>query len=226
MSAAASAAVLSALSACSSAEKATRGTTAPGGSFAVPTTTDPAAASSVLDRDGLVMDVQLHFLDPARNNSNFGSGFPQASCGASDPRLCFTQDTFLDLVFSQSDTNVGVLSGLPFAGKDSPLAIDIMEHARERLAQQGNSRRRLLQAGTFPATGPLQAALDQMSSDAQTYPVAAWNTYTHAPTAYRLDDERGDALLSHAVALGIPILAVHKGIAGGDPAASPADVGP
>ncbi len=172
------------------------------------------------------MDVQLHFLDPTRNAANFGRAFPQAACGASDPRLCFTQDTFLDLVFSQSDTRVGVLSGLPFAGKDSPLAIDIMEHARERLAQQGNGRRLLLQAPAFPATGPLQAALDQMASDAQTYPVTAWKTYTHAPTPYRLDDERGDALLSQAVALGIPILSVHKGVAGEDRAASPADVGP
>jgi predicted TIM-barrel fold metal-dependent hydrolase len=226
MSAAASAAVLSALSACSAAEKASTGTAPPGGSFVVPTTTDPAAASSVLDREGLVVDVQLHFLDPARNGSNFGGGFPQAACGASDPKLCFTQDTFLDLVFAQSDTQVGVLSGLPFAGKDSPLAVDVMEHARERLAQQANGRRLLLQAGAFPATGPLQAALDQMASDAATYPVAAWKTYTHAPTSYRLDDERGDALLSQAVALGIPILAVHKGIAGGDPSASPADIGP
>jgi predicted TIM-barrel fold metal-dependent hydrolase len=226
VSAAASAAVLSALSACSSEERASKGSAAPGGSFAVPTTTDPAAASSVLDREGLVMDVQLHFLDPARNAGNFGRGFPQAACGASDARLCFSQDTFLDLVFGQSDTRVGVLSGLPFAGKDSPLAIDIMEHARERLAQQGNGRRLLLQAPAFPATGPLQAALDQMASDAQVYPVAAWKTYTHSPTSYRLDDERGDALLSQAVALGIPILAVHKGIAGEDSSASPADVGP
>ena len=65
-----------------------------------------------------------------------------------------------------------------------------------------------------------------MASDAATYPVAAWKTYTHAPTSYRLDDERGDALLSQAVALGIPILAVHKGIVGEDPAASPVDIGP
>ena len=129
-------------------------------------------------------------------------------------------------MFAQSDTQVGVLSGLPFAGKDSPLAVDVIEHARERLAEQANGRRLLLQAGAFPATGPLQAALDQMASDAATYPVAAWKTYTHAPTSYRLDDERGDALLSQAVALGIPILAVHKGIAGEDPAASPVDIGP
>jgi predicted TIM-barrel fold metal-dependent hydrolase len=78
----------------------------------------------------------------------------------------------------------------------------------------------------FPATGPIQAALDGMAADADTYPVAAWKTYTHAPDRYRLDDERGDALLAQAVALGRPILAVHKGLAGEATAASPADVGP
>ncbi len=235
MSAAASAAVLSALSACSSEERAASGTSAPGGTFDVAgtttttsgaTTIDPAAASSVLDRDDFVMDVQLHFLDPARNWGDFGRNFPQAACGAADPKLCFSQDTFLDLIFGQSETRVGVLSGLPFAGRDSPLAVDVMQHASESLAAQGSDRRLLLQAPAFPATGDLQAALDGMASDAATYPVAAWKTYTHAPTPFRLDDDRGDALLSQAVALGIPILAVHKGIAGEARAASPADVGP
>jgi predicted TIM-barrel fold metal-dependent hydrolase len=172
------------------------------------------------------MDVQLHFLDPDRNNGSFGAGFPQASCAAPDPRLCFSQDAFLDLVFGQSDTRVGVLSGLPYAGRDGPLALDVMERARERVSQMGTDRRLLVQAPVFPATGPLEAALDGMASDVATYPVAAWKTYTHAPDAFRLDDDRGDALLAQAVALQRPILAVHKGLAGDAPASSPVDVGP
>ena len=238
-SAAASAAVLSALSACTRAERASRGVGAPGGSFTVPgsattspsttgatsTTIDPAAASTVLDGDGLVMDVQLHFLEPDRNDGGFGTSFPQASCGP-DPQLCFSQDVFLDLVFGQSDTRVGVLSGLPFAGQDSPLAVDVMERARIRLSELDRSRQLLLQAPVFPATGALPAALEGMAADAAAYPVAAWKTYTHTPDDYRLDDERGDALLAQAVALGRPILAVHKGLSGGSAAASPADVGP
>jgi len=234
--AAASASVLSALAACTSEERASQGRPSSSATFAVPassttsatstaTTIDPAASSSVLDRDGLVMDVQLHFLDPDRNPGGFGGGFPQADCGP-DPRLCFTQDVFLDLVFGQSDTQAGVLSGLPFAGRDSPLAIDIMERARVRLAELGPHHRLLLQAPVFPASGPLQAALDGMAADADTYPVAAWKTYTHAPDQYRLDDERGGALLTQAVALGRPILAVHKGLAGEATAASPAEIGP
>jgi predicted TIM-barrel fold metal-dependent hydrolase len=236
-SAAASAAVLSALAACSGEERASRGQPAPGGTFQVPGSTstsvvstertiDPTVASTVLDRDEPVVDVQLHFLDPERNDGGFGSGFPQASCGEPDLRLCFSQDVFLDLVFGQSDTRIGVLSGLPIAGRDAPLALDVMERARERLEANGGGRRLLLQAPVFPATGALAAAIDGMAADAERYPVAAWKTYTHSPDVYRLDDERGDALLAQAVALGRPIVAVHKGLAGGAAAASPADVGP
>jgi hypothetical protein len=238
-SAAASAAVLSALSACTSEKRASSGEPAPGGTFSVPssvdttttsttTTIDPAASSSVLDHEDLVVDVQLHFLDPTRNTAGFGSGFPQASCalGTTDWKECFAQDVFLDLVFGQSTTRVGVLSGLPLAGRDSPLAVDVMDHAREHLASQAGDHRLLLQAPVFPATGALQEVLDGMAADLAVHPVAAWKTYTHAPNAYRLDDDRGHALLDQAVALGRPILAVHKGIANEDPAASPVDVGP
>jgi hypothetical protein len=235
-SAAASAAVLSALSACTSEKRESSGAPAPGGTFTVPgsldtttasttTTIDPAASSSVLDREDLVVDVQLHFLDPARNTGNFGAGFPQAACGLGT-KDCFAQDVFLDLVFGQSTTRVGVLSGLPMAGADSPLAVDVMDHAREHLASMGDGHRLLLQAPVFPATGDLQEVLDGMAADAAAHPVSAWKTYTHTPNEYRLDDDRGHALLNQAVALGRPILAVHKGIASENPAASPADVGP
>jgi hypothetical protein len=235
-SAAASAAVLSALSACTNEKRASDGEAAPGGTFSVPssvdtttsstsTTIDPAASSTVLDRHDDIVDVQLHFLDPTRNTGDFGAGFPQAACG-SGTKECFAQDVFLDLVFGQSTTRVGVLSGLPMAGRDSPLAVDVMDHAREHLASLGGDHRLLLQAPVFPATGPLQDALDGMAADLAAHPVAAWKTYTHTPNAYRLDDDRGHALLDQAVALGRPILAVHKGIANQAPAASPVDVGP
>src|SRR5258706_3817801 len=234
-SAAASAAVLAALSACASEQPANRGEPAPGGTFTVPgstdtttasttTTIDPEESSNVLDRDDLVVDVQLHFLDPARNTS-LGDGFPQASCGLGT-RECFAEDEFLDLVFTQSTTRVGVLSGLPIAGADSPLALDVMDHARDRLTSIGGDRRLLLQAPVFPATGALQDVLDGMAADAAAYPVPAWKTYTHAPTAYRLDEDRGHALLSHAVAPRRPIPPVPQRIPNDDPAASPSDVGP
>ena len=116
------------------------------------TTLDPAAASSVLDRDGLVMDVQLHFLDPDRNTGGFGGGFPQAALRRPDPRLCFTQDVFLDLVFGQSDTRIGVLSGLPFAGRDGPLARRHDGASPRAPGRAGPRPAAAVQAPVFPAT--------------------------------------------------------------------------
>jgi hypothetical protein len=230
-SAAASAAVLSALSACTSEKRASRGEPEPGATFNVPgsadttststtTTIVPSAASSVLDRDDLVVDVQLHFLDPTRNTANFGAGFPQAACGAGT-KDCFTQDVFLDLVFGVGTTRVG-LSGLPFAGADSPLAIDVMDHAR-------TSRRWWRPPSALKRRSSRRRVICRRRSAWRPTPrphVSAWKTYTHTPNAYGLDDDRGDALLNQAVALGRPILAVHKGIANEAAAASPADVGP
>jgi len=249
-SAAASAAVLAALASCTNEAARSQGTT-PGGTFDLPgvttapsstartttiastppasvTTIAPEAASTVLDPLGapVVMDVQLHFLDPDRNRDGIGAGFPQASCGEPDPALCFSQDRFLDLVFGQSETRFGVLSGLPLAGADAPLALEVMERARVRLAELDPGKRLLIQAPVFPATGAIEAVLEGMQRDVETYPVAAWKTYTHAPDAYRLDDDRGNAMLSQAVALGRPIVAVHKGLSGGNPAAAPNDIGP
>lgn len=260
-SAAASAAVLSALAACTNEERAatngrssTLPTSSPGGTFDTPasrttsstsaaTVIDPEAATTVLDTPlpgGMIVDVQLHFLDEQRNaDGGFGAGFPQADCPRGSVAACFALEAFLDLVFDQSQTHVGVLSGLPMADRTSALALDIMDQARVTLADSeagtgtgsgsgagGGGRRLLLQAPVFPATGELAAVLDAMSHDAATYPVAAWKTYTHAPGAFRLDDERGAAMLARAVELDRPIVAVHKGLSGEDPAASPVDVGP
>jgi hypothetical protein len=246
VSAAASAAVLSALAACSDEERAARDAPAPGGTFEVPsstttaprapgvtaTTIDVEAATTALDppaqgdRPAFVVDVQLHFIEPSRTDGGFGGGFPQARCGAADSRDCFAQDVFLDLVFGQSETRVGVLSGLPIPGRETAFSIDVMERARAALEAGGTDRRLLVQAPVFPAAATVPAVLDAMAADADAFPVAAWKAYTTAPAPWRLDDDVGAAVLDQAVALGRPVLAVHKGISGGDPAASPVDVGP
>ena len=92
------------------------------------TTIDPTTSSSVLDRNELVVDVQLHFLEPARNTGDFGAGIPQASCGLRT-KDCYAEDVFLDLIFGHSITCCRVLSGLSIA-VGFRLALDVMDHAR------------------------------------------------------------------------------------------------
>ena len=100
-SAAASASVLSALSAARRARPAR--SVPSSATFSVPassstsvtsttTTLDPAAASSVLDNDEFVMDVQLHFLDPTATPVASGGGFPKRTAAptpaCASPRTC------------------------------------------------------------------------------------------------------------------------------------------
>jgi predicted TIM-barrel fold metal-dependent hydrolase len=216
-----------ALSACSSSEKRSSGEGAPAGTFDLPPTsaTDPDAASTTLAPiDGeVVVDVQTHFLDP--DTTGFGRGFPQSSCGE-DPDLCFTTDTWLDLVFGSSDTSVAVLSALPIVADPHPMSIEKMEAARRLADELCGERRVLLQGEAFPQVGALGEALDRMSELAEAHDLVAWKTYTHVGGGYSFSDARGEAFLAHIAQLaasgaGPNVLCVHKGFG-----ADPADVGP
>ena len=107
------------------------------------------------------------------STSSIRTATPAASAAASPRRTagrtpaCASRRTCSSTWCSVRATpRSGCCPGLPFAGRDSPLAIDIMERARVRLAELGPDQRLLLQAPVFPATGPLQAALDGMAADA------------------------------------------------------------
>jgi hypothetical protein len=238
------AATLSALSACnseqggSSATTGSRGTsTAPstssapvgtGGTFEFPpeSTIDDGAATSVLagPEGELVVDVQTHLLDlPAGSTTGFGSGFPQAACGATLDE-CFGTDAWLDLVLGGSDTTVAVLSAIPVVADPDPLSAAVMDRARRDAEAIGCSDRVLMQGHATPTIGLLPEALDAMSATAAEFDIAAWKAYTHEGPTWRLDDEVGRAFIGRARELGQTIICVHKGF--GPAAASPADVGP
>ncbi len=89
----------------------------------------------------------------------------------------------------------------------------------------------LLQGHAVPNVGRIDAALDGMRQLHASHPIAAWKVYTHAPgPGWSFMDDTGQAFLSTveeiAATGGTRIVAVHKGISGGDPAASPVDIGP
>ena len=125
----ATAAMLLVLDACSTEERASRGQPS-GGRLRVPedATIDPDAAAEVLGGDEFVFDVQTHFLeyDLTQSSGNFGGGFPQASCGESDPRTCFDIEHYLDALFLQSDTNLAVVSAIPASDNRGPLSTALM----------------------------------------------------------------------------------------------------
>lgn len=241
---------LLAINACS--EESARETVRrrPGSTYSVPTTAavDPDAARAALAGDEFVFDLQGHFLDYSvepgtRQGSEFWSAFPQRDCGEADPRLCFSVDHFMEEVFLRSDTSMVALSALPIAPEGSPLSAATMDRARRVAEVACHDQRVLLHAQALPNVGDLQANLDAMSDAVARYPIVAWKVFTNFPdlydgsgNAWRLDDgdpalaRVGDTFLRHAVELGVPTVAAHKGLSttlGYSSAfASPVDVGP
>jgi predicted TIM-barrel fold metal-dependent hydrolase len=225
---------LVALGACSSESSRSSGER-PAGTFAVPdeATTEEDVATTVLEDGEPVIDVQTHFLEwPDGAEATFGTGFPQAQCGEADPSDCFGISHWIDEVFGRSDTTVAVLSAVPVLGEPDPLSADLMARARDQLAEQCGEGRVLVQGHGVPNVGDLGAALAAMEAEAAAHPLVAWKAYTHAGPPWRLDDADpdaapvGEAFLAKVEELGVDIVCVHKGLSGGDPFASPADIGP
>jgi uncharacterized protein len=227
---------LAVLAACSDDAKGGRS----GGTFRVPpeSTTEPDAAAEALGGDEFVFDVQGHLLEydlaePASADW-FGSGFPQARCGEDDPRACFTTEHFLEEVFVRSDTSMAVLSAVPVGSEPGgALSAEVMATARRAADRLCGDGRLLMQGHAAPTSEPLEATLAAMGEVAERYPIGAWKVYTHAGgPGWYLDDhdpsapQVGAAVVTRALELGIPVIAVHKGLSGGRRFASPVDVGP
>ena len=218
--------VLLALGGCSNDEQGGQS----GGTFTVPTDAgvDPDAADAVFTgADVPVIDAQAHFLEFEPGSSAPAPGFPQASCGAADPRDCFGVDRFVDTVFGKSETAAAVLSAVPapdaFTGE---LSVEIMDQARRQVGDAVVGGRLLIHGLVAPTNKPLTAALDDMEVVAGKFKVEGWKAYTGSGPGWRLDNSVGKAVLQKAVDLGIPRIAIHKGISGSAPFASPADMGP
>jgi hypothetical protein len=220
--------MLTVLGACSKDEEGN-----PGGTFVVDPDAqrDPEVAADALGGDEFVFDVQGHFLDYSHDFTGAAPGFPQSSCGEEDPKDCYSVDKFLDLVLDKSDTNMVVLSALPFAG--SPLSPEVMARTIDAADRVCGDGRVLMQGEAHPSDGPLPRTMQSMADLAARYDVIAWKVYCHAGgPGWYLDDhdpagaQVGNAFLEQVTALGPPIVAVHKGFTSGSPYARPVDVGP
>jgi len=230
-----SASTLAILAACSKEADKVVGGGGPGGTYNVPATatTEADSAFAALGGNEFVFDVQTHFLDSNHDIPDLGlsSAFPQQSCGAEDPRDCFSVDKYLDLMFNKSDTNMLVISALPFAG--SPLNPEVMKRTIDLADRLGCQQRVLMQGETHPSNGTVEKLLENMATLNDTLPIGAWKTYCHlgGPGWYLDDHDKaapqvGQKLLDQVRALGPKVLAVHKGFGNGSRFADPVDVGP
>ena len=199
---------------------------------------DPNVARTIIGAGEFVFDMQGHLLeydfDPSTRGGWFwGSSFPQADCGyEEDPRACFSMNHFLEEMFIRSDTTMTALSGLPILPEGSPLPPEVMEETRRIVTALGVDNRILVNALALPQLGPVEGVLEEMERTVSEQTVAGWKTFTHFPTGWFLDDhdpdlpQVGDQFLRHIEHLGLPVLCIHKGLAGGSRIGSPIDVGP
>jgi uncharacterized protein len=244
LSASGAAATLFALNACTR-EAARQAGREPGGGYEVSpeATLDPEAAMEEVGGEEFVFDVQGHLLEydlnPAtRDPVQFWTRFPQQSCGEDDPRDCFSIEHFMEEMFLKSDTSMLVVSSLPLP-PDGPLSLDVMDETRRVAEALCRDERVLLHGNPFPNIGSLESNLDQMEEVARDHPIAAWKVFTNYPhlwdgsgNVWWFDDhdpslpQVGGRFIRKTVELGVPTIAVHKGLSAGTRNASPEDVGP
>jgi predicted TIM-barrel fold metal-dependent hydrolase len=239
LSACGAATTLLVLQGCTDEAAKSSGRKQPGGAYTIPkdATTDPTIANDALGGTEVIFDVQNHLLDytldpQSRDDAFFGAGFPQARCGEADPRDCFSVDHFLEEIFIKSDTTMAIASSLPIRPEHSPESIQVRDKARRIAHAVCHDDRVLIQGEAHPTLFPLPDALAAMEQMAAGYQLAAWKVYTHQPgPPWFLDDhdggvaQVGEAFIRKTVELGIPRIAVHKGLGSGQ-YGSPVDIGP
>jgi predicted TIM-barrel fold metal-dependent hydrolase len=248
LSACGAAATFLTLDACTRAEHAadpSSKTSAPGGGYGSISPTAPLEPETAFDDLGgeeFVFDIQGHLLEyelnPVLNGQEFWEAFPQKGCGEDDPRVCYSIENFLELMFLRSDTNMLVLSALPIYPEGSPQSHDVMDLTRRIAEGLCRDERVLLHAQALPNVGRPDAALEAMEDVATRYPVVAWKTFTHFPDGFFndgngwwLDDhdpaarQVGERFIRKAVDLSIPTICIHKGLSLGSTYGSPEDVG-
>ncbi|MGH2709396.1 MAG: hypothetical protein ACRDJK_14040, partial [Actinomycetota bacterium] len=213
------------------------------GSVAPSASLEPETAFEALGGEEFVFDIQGHLLEyelnPILNGQEFWRAFPQQSCGEDDPRVCYSIENFLELMFLRSDTNMLVLSALPIYPEGSPQSHEVMDLTRRIAEGLCRDERVLLHAQALPNVGRPQAALEAMEDVVSHYPIAAWKTFTHFPDAFFgdgngwwLDDHEqaerqvGERFIRKAVDLSVPTICIHKGLSLASRFGSPEDVGP
>jgi len=175
---------------------------------------DLDAAHELLDTDVFVMDVQQHHVDLTLFGSNDQFCFldfvrkqhPELSCPESIGQASYIKDVFVD-----SETNVGVISGLPYG---IPLGPEAMAQTRDLVNQLAGSQRALSQAVCDPlAAHGAPTAIDTLDHQVNVLKGKALKCYTYSFNGWRLDDENVSyPMLREATRLGIKLVNVHKGL--------------
>lgn len=215
------------LAACSGSGHRQHPATSSGGSYVVPPPEDlPACEHALGSRDEFIVDVHTHHVMPslpwrtmAPTTLQLVMAMLPPDCTAANPLTCVDRSAYLHDVFLASDTTVALLSDLPSTGQSTdPIPFADAEGTLQMVAAltHGGAARLLLQNVLAPNFGPLGAALDEMTRNAETGSVSAFKVYTAwgpGGRGFDLDDPTiGLPVVSHAHDLGVKVVCAHKGL--------------
>jgi hypothetical protein len=201
--------------------------TAEGGTFAAPPSTDVAACAEALGSQGeFIFDVHTHHVmpdGPWRRNApatvGLVEGMLPSGCTAADPLTCVDRAAYLHDLFLTSDTTVAMLTDVPSSGPSDapvPLAAALGTAGAMAAVAPGGAPRLLVQKVIAPNVVPLPACLDDMTAAAASGAAAfkvytAWNP-TGGPGWSLRDPSIGLPVVQHAHDLGVRVLVAHKGL--------------
>jgi predicted TIM-barrel fold metal-dependent hydrolase len=159
---------------------------------------DEPRAREVLSGDEFIFDVQTH-LTP-----------PPASLEESNPPEQALD--FIRQIFVQSDTSVACISGFPNVRDFAASGVQANTRLKAVIERLGGPRC-LIHANMDPERGPSE--LEYMASIAADYPlVSAWKVYPHAGNLLLDSEEIGAPFVEQARALGVSLIAAHRGLSG------------
>ncbi|MDX6232990.1 MAG: hypothetical protein QOH68_1990, partial [Nocardioidaceae bacterium] len=172
------------LTACSGggdrASPATTTTTStPGGTFEVPTTIeDEVACAAALAGTEFIFDVHTHHVVPdgpwresAPRIAQMIRDLVPPDCMEADPYDCLNRASYIEDMFLGSDTTIALLSDVPNSGPaDAPMPFAEAMHTQDLAASLtiAGEPRVLIHNVIAPNFGPLQARLDDMSTQVDT----------------------------------------------------------
>ncbi|MBM4269067.1 MAG: hypothetical protein FJ144_21080 [Deltaproteobacteria bacterium] len=172
---------------------------------------DLDAGRELLDRDMFVMDVQTHHADTQLFP---GAGlcflrFLDTQGCEQNPeilgQLNFVKETFVD-----SQTTVGVISGLP---NGVPLGPEVMSQTRDLVNQLAGSERCLSQVMIDPKAAPgSPTAIDSMEHQVRDLGGVALKCYTYNGNWFLDDEQVSYPMLAEAQRLGLRLINCHKGL--------------
>jgi predicted TIM-barrel fold metal-dependent hydrolase len=172
---------------------------------------DLDAARELLDRDLFVMDVQQHHVDLNLPNAaafcflRFRDKDVAGGCPQNLGQMNFVKEVFID-----SETDVGVISGLPYSGVI--ITPDAMADTRDLVNQLAGSQRCLAQAVCDPRTTSGPTSIESLAHQVNDRNVSALKCYTYSGN-WRLDDETvAYPMFEQAQNLGLRLINVHKGL--------------